>query len=178
MTGLQLGLAALILAASGATNAQYFFRYDVLPSTTVACNADSADVGPGTISFSVPPGPNNVVIVATFNGVPQPPDIQTQDPPLSQTLVNEPTHIGPLGSPGTPYAIELSAFPAVNGNPVGTGIGIRVQCNTLGPSAGVATFSVVQAPSMAIPATSRHGLIALSVLLACAATWQFRRRRA
>jgi hypothetical protein len=179
ISGLQLGLSLLILAASGVANAQYFFKYDVLPSPTAACNADSVDVGPGDISFNTPPPPNNLVFRVFVNGVAQPPDIQNFGPPFSGTLLNEPFHIAPLGSPSIPYTVVVQTFPAINGTPVGTGIEIRVQCNALGPAAGVASFSAVQAPSAAaVPAIGTQELIALALLLAGAAMWQLRRRRA
>jgi hypothetical protein len=175
---LQLGLSVLILAASGVANAQYFFRFDVLPSTTVGCNANSVDVGTSTNSWDLPPAPNNVIYLAVINGVRAPdyPDIQTLTPnPGSET---GPGNISPLGSPSVPYTVVVQAFPAINGNPIGTGAQITVQCNTLGPTAGVATYSVVQAPSSAgIPATSAQGLIAIALLLMGAAMWQLRRKR-
>jgi hypothetical protein len=175
---LQLGLSVLVLAASGVANAQYFFRFDVLPSTTVGCNADSFDVGTSTTSWNLPPAPNNAVFPAIINGVRSPdyPDIQTITPSSgSDTSAGS---INPLGSPSVPYTVVVQGFPAINGNPIGTGFQITVQCNTLGPTAGVASYSVVQAPSAAgIPATSAQGLIAIALLLAGAAMWSLHGRR-
>jgi len=154
-----LGLVVLILAASGVANAQYFFRFDVLPSTTVGCNADSVDLGTSTASWNLPPAPNNAVFLGIVNGVRAPdyPDIQTITPnPGSETSTGS---LNPLGSPSVPYTAVVQGFPAINGSPVGTGIEIRVQCNTLGPAAGVATFSVVQAPvAPPAPDLNQHGL--------------------
>jgi hypothetical protein len=82
-----------------------------------------------------------------------------------------------LGSPGIPYNVVSNMFPAINGNPVGTGIRISVVCNALGVGQGVATFSAVEAPSRAIPATSPQALLALALLIAGAAMWHFRGRR-
>ena len=141
-----LGLSALLLAAPGVADAQYFLKYDVPPPATATRNADSADVGDGTFSWNLPPPPNNLVILGVVNGAPQPgsPDIQNQDPPAGTDT--GPFHISPLGSPGTPYTVNVQLFPATNGIPIGTGIEIGVQCNTLGAGQGTATFSPVAAP--------------------------------
>jgi hypothetical protein len=178
-SALRMGVSLLILAASGVVNAQYFFRFDVLPSTTVGCNADSVDLSTATTSWNLPPAANNAVFLAIINGTRAPdyPDIQTITPASGSDT--SASHISPLGSPSVPYTVVVQGFPAINGNPVGTGFQITAQCDTLGPTAGVATYSVVQAPSSsaAVPATSAQGLIALAVLLAGAAVWQFWRRR-
>jgi len=178
---LQLGLSVLILAASGVANGQYFYRIDVPPSSPGNCNSDSVDLATGTVSWNLPPPPNNVVYLGVINGVHAPdyPDIQTITPTSGSETA--PFHIAPLGSPGTPYTGVVQAFPAINGNPVGTGAQITVQCNTLGEGKAVATFSVVQAPSAAastpVPATSPQALLLLTLLLAGAAAWRFRQGR-
>ena len=159
----------------------YFVRLDVPPAAPPDCNADSVVFSSGAnFSFNLPYPPGNLVILADINGVHQPgyPGIQDLEP-IAGTLVGVTLNISPLGSPATPYTVVLQIFPATNGDPVGTGLQIRVQCNTLGARQGVATFSVVQPPSAAgIPATSTRGLTAMALLLVGAAMWQLRRGRA
>jgi hypothetical protein len=144
------GLAVLVLAVSAIANAQYFFTLEVPPAGPVRCDSDSVEFGAATYSWNLPPPPDNVVNPAFVNGIPVPdyPDIQTQVPTSGRAT--ESSHISPLGRPGTPYTVEVTAFPAINGNPVGTGIRIRVQCDALGADQGKATFSVVEATASVI----------------------------
>ena len=147
---LRAGLAALVLAAAGAADAQYFFRLDAPPAAPPVCNADSVYFyGPSTYSWNLPPPPNNIVYLGVVNGVHAPdyPDVQTMEP-SSGTATEDVSHINPLGSPGVPYTVVVQGFPAIDGRPVGTGFQIRVHCDALGPGQGNATFSVVQAPAL------------------------------
>jgi hypothetical protein len=151
LSRLQLGLSVLVLAASGVVSAQYFIRIDVPPLAPPDCNANSVFFGTtATISYNFPSTPNNQVLFGAVNGVPTPdsPEVDSISP-ASDTFADT-INIAPLGSPAVPYTVVLQAFPAMNGNPVGTGAQVTVQCNTLGPGQGVATFSVVQAPATVV----------------------------
>jgi len=179
---LQFGLAVLILAASGVANAQYFLTIDVPPPAPPDCNANSVFFGTNAqFRYNFPPPPNNQVVFVTANGLPTPdsPQVDSVSPPVNTG--SDTINISPLGSPTVPYTVVLQAFPAINGTPVGTGAQVTVRCSTLGAGKGVATFSVVQAPSAAastpVPATSPPALLALALLLTAAAMWHFRGRR-
>ncbi len=148
---LRLGLSALALAASGVATAQYFIRIDVQPPAPPDCNADSVVFGSNIqISYSVPPSPNNQIVFVTANGLPAPesPEIDSISPPSG--TFSDTIEIEYLGSPVVPYTVVLQAFPAMDGKPVGTGVQVTVQCNALGAGRGIATFSVVQAPSTVV----------------------------
>ena len=151
LSRLQLGLSVLVLAASGVVSAQYFIRIDVPPPAPPDCNANSVFFGTtATISYNFPSTPNNQVLFGTVNGVPTPDSPQVDSiSPASDTFADT-IDIAPLGLPVVPYTVVFQAFPAMNGNPIGTGAQVTVQCNTLGPGQGVATFSVVQAPATVV----------------------------
>ena len=154
------GLAVLMLAVSEVANAQYFFTINVPPPAPPDCNADSVYFGSNTqFSYNFPPTPNNQVVFVTANGVPTPdsPEVDSVSPPTDTG--SDTINISPLGSPTVPYTVVLQAFPAISGTPVGTGVRVIVQCNTLGGGKGIATFSVVQAPvPPPAPDLNQHGL--------------------
>ena len=145
ISSLRHGLSILILAVSGVANAQYFFSVVVPPAGPPDCNADSVYFSSlATLSWSLPPPPNNQVFLTFINGVALPADVETQVPSGTEMVDID---LSLPGSHATPYTVVVQAFPAINGSPVGTGAQVRIQCNILGAGQGTAICSSVAAPT-------------------------------
>lgn len=138
--------------------------------TTTGFSVDS----PGTMYYNVPAQPDNTIMRISFNGGPVSiVGFDTLNPPsgsfpiLTLTLNYAPVSL--------PYTLHGEAFPALNGNPVGTGYVFDVQCPAGGP--GSLTWRIVSLNSAApVPTASEQALFGLAALLALTGAWLARRR--
>jgi len=163
-------LCASLLSYAGASAADYFVSYTSL--TVGSCDAGRIQ---GTVvgSYSLPSGPNNLVTMISVNNGPVGTHYYSEDPPIDAGNFDF-DYVLPGGPYSQPYTVVGRGYPAVNGNPTGTGVRAEYICNadgTLTPS-----FSPIQANS-SIPTLSEWGMIILSSLLALGTILTLRRQR-
>lgn len=181
------GAAALAVVASPVF-AQYSISAAGTPSGPGTCNGGNVMVPMtgGSLTLTLPTPPNNVIFTSSVNGGP----VLTAFNTSSSGTNPEPT-FGFEVSPPTipPYTLVQTFFPASGGAATGTGVIFTVTCS----ATGVATLSFVNdvpasgggngggggpaSASLAIPALSPLGLVALMALLAATAVFGMTRRR-
>jgi len=174
-TKLVLCAAFACAPALAAAQSQYFLWPSATTIGPVTCTTTGFSVSaPGQMYYNVPAAPDNTVMLVSFNGGPVSiVDFDTLNPasgsfPILTLNLN-------YAAISLPYTLHGEAFPALNGNPVGTGYVFDVQCPAGGP--GSITSRVVSLGGAApVPAASEQALLGLAALLALTGAWLARRR--
>lgn len=167
--------AACALPSGASAQSGYFVRLvGTLGAPT--CAVDGA-TGPANVTqvWNLPDAPDNAMGIYVVNGGAPVVQLETLPPisipsPLTSWGVGLPTPT-PL-----PWTLVLTFSPAQGGVAVGNGARLFVSC----PESGLGTVSFVNLGESAtpVPALPVEGLAALSALLALAAAWRVRQRRA
>ncbi|MFO1309366.1 MAG: hypothetical protein U1F64_13150 [Burkholderiales bacterium] len=170
-----LALCAGLTCAPAIAAAAYFIT--PVPSSIgpVTCTTTGISVNtPGTMYHDLPAASDNTIMRVSFNGGPvSMVGFDTINPPSG----SYPISTFNLGFPAVslPYTLHFDVFPALNGNPVGIGYEVDVQCPAGGP--GSLTWSIVSLEKAApVPTASEQALIGLAALLALTGAWLARRR--
>jgi hypothetical protein len=178
-------VAALALAAPAAF-AQYSIVAAGTPSGPGTCNFGTATVPvtSGSLTLTLPAGPNNILFTASVNGGPP---FTAGESFASGVTVQPRTSFDFEIDPPTlpPYTVVETLMPMSNGVPTGTGVTFTVVCSALG---GATLTLVIGVPgggggggpvasSEPIPTMSPPGLVGLALLLGGMALIGIRRRQ-
>lgn len=183
----RLAGAAAIAVVASPVFAQYSISATGTPSGPGTCDVGNVLVPMtgGSLTLTLPPPPNNIVFTSRVNGGPVFTALST-----NSSGTNPKPTFGFEVSPPTipPYTLVQSFFPASGGAATGTGVVFTITCS----ATGVASLSFVDnvpasgggnggggpaSASLAIPALSPLGLVALMALLAATAVFAMTRRR-
>jgi hypothetical protein len=171
-------LAAFAFAAiSSPAGAQFYIRFATTLTGTAECDASTvAQAVTGTLDLNLPSAGNNVYESKAVNG--GPPAIQFSTTPGSFPA-SEPLGAIFVTTPSPqalPYTMVELAFPAANGQPVGTGVRIDMTCNADESATMVVTNDIAAPAPIDLPATDHRALALLAGLVVLAGFAALRRR--